>query len=197
MSTIIPFHGTLYDATVVGDVKQLVAPPYDIVDAAWQKTLHDRHPHNIIRLELGLDQPGDGPASNRYTRAGSTLRAWLTSGALKRDAQPALYYHTIEYQPPYAPRRLADENPHRVSLHRHTGSARLGQYLPARKYALGRQNRPAESAGSLQHELQPHLVALLGSSGNRDGPAGRSDQRETCCRSTFTTMWDSASSSGP
>ena len=103
MSTIIPFHGTRYDATVVGDVKQVVAPPYDIVDAAGQKALHDRHPHNIIRLELGLDQPGDGPANNRYTRAGSTLRAWLASGALKRDAQPTLYYHTIEYQPPYAP----------------------------------------------------------------------------------------------
>ncbi|MEO5954271.1 MAG: DUF1015 domain-containing protein [Nitrospiraceae bacterium] len=103
MSTIIPFHGTRYNATVVGDVKQVVAPPYDIIDAAGQKALHDRHPQNIIRLELGLDQPGDGPTHNRYTCAGSTLRDWLTSGALKRDAQPTLYYHTIEYLPPYAP----------------------------------------------------------------------------------------------
>ena len=103
MSTIIPFHGTRYDATVVGDVKQVVAPPYDIIDGAGQKALHDRHPQNIIRLELGLDQPGDNPTDNRYTRAASTLRDWLNSGALKPDAQPALYYHTIEYTPPYAP----------------------------------------------------------------------------------------------
>jgi uncharacterized protein (DUF1015 family) len=103
MSTIIPFHGTRYDATAVGDVKQVVAPPYDIIDAAGQKTLHDRHPQNIIRLELGLDHPGDDPAHNRYTRAASTLRDWLTSGALKRDTQPTLYYHTIAYTPPYAP----------------------------------------------------------------------------------------------
>ena len=103
MSTIIPFHGTRYDAKVVGDVKQVVAPPYDIIDAAGQKALHDRHPQNIIRLELGLDQPGDSPAHNRYTRAASTLRDWLKSGALKRDEQPTLYYHTIEYTPPYAP----------------------------------------------------------------------------------------------
>ena len=103
MSTIIPFHGTRYDATVVGDVKQVVAPPYDIIDGAGQKALHDRHPQNIIRLELGLDQPGDNPTDNRYTRAASTLRDWLKSGALKPDAQPALYYHTIEYTPPYAP----------------------------------------------------------------------------------------------
>jgi uncharacterized protein (DUF1015 family) len=102
MATIIPFHGMLYDTTVVGAIKQVVAPPYDIIDASGQKALHDRHPQNIIRLELGLDQPGDGPAHNRYTRAASTLRDWLKSGALKRDAQPTLYYHTIEYTPPYA-----------------------------------------------------------------------------------------------
>jgi uncharacterized protein (DUF1015 family) len=103
MSTIIPFHGMRYDPTVVGDVKQVVAPPYDVIDAAGQKALHDRHPHNIIRLELGLDHPGDGPTHSRYTRAASALRDWLKSGTLKRDAQPTLYYHTIEYTPPYAP----------------------------------------------------------------------------------------------
>ena len=103
MSTIIPFHGTRYDTTVVGDVKQVVAPPYDIIDAAGQKALHDRHPHNIIRLELGLDQPGDGPTHSRYTRAASALRDWLKSGVLQRDAQSTLYYHTIEYTAPYAP----------------------------------------------------------------------------------------------
>lgn len=102
MSTIIPFHGMQYDTTIVGDIKQVVAPPYDIIDAAGQKALHDRHLQNIIRLELGLDGPNDGPTHNRYTRAASTLRDWLMSGALKRDAQPTLYYHTIEYTPPYA-----------------------------------------------------------------------------------------------
>jgi uncharacterized protein (DUF1015 family) len=100
MATIIPFHGTTYDASVIGDVTQVVAPPYDIIDAAGQQALYDRHPHNIIRLELGLDQPGDGPTNNRYTRAGATLHDWLRSGALKRDEQPTLYYHTIDYRPP-------------------------------------------------------------------------------------------------
>ncbi|HSF67516.1 MAG TPA: DUF1015 domain-containing protein [Nitrospiraceae bacterium] len=103
MAKIIPFHGTRYDMTVVEDIKQVVAPPYDIIDAAGQKALHDRHPRNIIRLELGLDEPGDSPTHNRYTRAASSLRDWLKTGALKRDAQPTLYYHAIEYTPPYAP----------------------------------------------------------------------------------------------
>ena len=100
MAQIIPFRGTLYDPAAVGAVKEVVAPPYDIIDAAGQKALHDRHPHNIIRLELGIDQPGDDPGNNRYTRAAATLQSWMSSGALKRDAQPAIYYHTIEYAPP-------------------------------------------------------------------------------------------------
>ena len=100
MATIIPFHGTAYDASVIGDIAQVVAPPYDIIDAAGQQALHNRHPHNIIRLELGLDQPGDDLTNNRYARAGATLHEWLRSGALKRDAQPTLYYHTIDYRPP-------------------------------------------------------------------------------------------------
>ena len=86
-------------------IKQVVAPPYDIIDAAGQKALHDRHPQNIIRLELGLDQPGDSPDHNRYTRAASTLRDWLKSGALKRDAQPAalLPHDRVSHRPMLCP----------------------------------------------------------------------------------------------
>src|SRR5690242_3131378 len=100
MAHIIPFRGTLYDPATVGSIRDVVAPPYDIIDAAGQRALHDRHPQNIIRLELGIDQPGDNAANNRYTRAARTLHDWIASGALKRDAQPAIYYHTIDYAPP-------------------------------------------------------------------------------------------------
>ena len=103
MSQIFPFQGMLYDQTLVGSINDVVAPPYDIIDAEEQKRLHDRHPHNIIRMELGLDQTGDGPTHNRYTRAAATLQTWLKEGILKRDARPAVYYHTIEYTPPYSP----------------------------------------------------------------------------------------------
>jgi len=102
MAKIVPFHGTAYDASVIGDIAHVVAPPYDIIDATGQQALYNRHPQNIIRLELGLDQPGDSPTNNRYTRAGATLHEWLGSGALKRDRQPTLYYHTIDYRPPAA-----------------------------------------------------------------------------------------------
>jgi len=100
MAQIIPFRGVLFDPAVVGSVRDVVAPPYDIIDAAGQQALHDRHPQNIIRLELGQDKPGDDATTNRYSRAADTLKEWIARGALKRDAQPTIYYHTIEYQPP-------------------------------------------------------------------------------------------------
>jgi uncharacterized protein (DUF1015 family) len=103
MAHVIPFRGTLYDSSTVGDVAQVVAPPYDIIDASLQRALHERHPHNIVRLELGYDQPGDDAGTNKYSRAAATLKEWLRVGVLRRDTEPALYYHTIEYVPPSAP----------------------------------------------------------------------------------------------
>jgi uncharacterized protein (DUF1015 family) len=100
VASIIPFKGVLYDRAIVGDIAQVVAPPYDVIDEAAQRALHARHPHNVIRLELGLDEPGDGPARNKYTRAAAQLQAWLKDGALQRDSRPAVYPYSIEYRAP-------------------------------------------------------------------------------------------------
>ncbi|HEV8540265.1 MAG TPA: DUF1015 domain-containing protein [Nitrospiraceae bacterium] len=100
MATIIPFRGVLYDPDHVPDLSQVVAPPYDIIDANAQRALHDRHPNNVIRLELGLDQPNDDDARNRYTRAADLLRSWLHAGILLRDNRPAVYFYTIDYRHP-------------------------------------------------------------------------------------------------
>ncbi len=100
MASILPLQGTLYNPAVVGDIRDVVAPPYDVIDAATQRALYERHPQNIVRLELGLDEPGDGPTSNKYTRAAAWLKDWLRTGALRRDSQPAVYYHTVEYRMP-------------------------------------------------------------------------------------------------
>ena len=100
MANLIPFRGVLYDPAGVKDLSKVVAPPYDIIDAEYQRALHARHPHNIIRLELGEDKAGDTPAENRYSRAAAALTQWLRSGVLKRDSQPSIYLLMIDYQPP-------------------------------------------------------------------------------------------------
>ena len=100
MAHIIPFRGVMYDPAVVKDMAHVVAPPYDVIEVEAQQALHARHPYNVIRLELGLDRPGDGSSENRYTRAATLLRDWLAAGALRRDPEPAIYPYSIEYRTP-------------------------------------------------------------------------------------------------
>ena len=90
MANLSPFCGVLYDPTVVKDVAKVVAPPYDIIDAEYQKALYTRHPNNMIRLELGIDEAGDSSTHNRYTSASGFLKTWLNQGALRRDAAAVL-----------------------------------------------------------------------------------------------------------
>lgn len=100
MANLIPFKGVLYNPSVVQDIGKVVAPPYDIIDADYQKALYARHPNNVIRLELGLDETGDSTSSNRYTRAAGFLNEWMAQGALQRDAQPSFYLYMVDYRPP-------------------------------------------------------------------------------------------------
>lgn len=100
MAQVLPFRGVLFNPAVVGDVRNVVAPPYDIIDADGQKAFYARHPNNVIRLELGLEQATDTAADNRYTRAAKTLRDWLAGGALTRDSRPSFYLYTTKYSMP-------------------------------------------------------------------------------------------------
>ncbi len=137
MANLLPFRGVLYDQDVVGDIGKVVAPPYDVIDGDHQRALYARHPENVIRLELGQEEPGDTPDRNRYTRAAQYLAEWLTSGALRRDSVPAVYPYTVEYvvpdgQGPSARKvltgflglmELQDFGPGRVLPHENTRSA--------------------------------------------------------------------------
>ena len=101
MAHLIPFNGVLYNGDILQkDISRVVAPPYDVIDATFQQTLHARHPHNVIRLELGLDQPGDAPGHNKYSRAAATLKQWMAEKVLARDAKPAIYPYAIDYAVP-------------------------------------------------------------------------------------------------
>jgi len=88
------FHGIRYDLGHVGSLGDVVAPPYDVIDADFQDELYKQHPANVIRLILNRDEPGDDESDNRYSRAAQFLKNWKSEGVLKLDSQAALYvYH--------------------------------------------------------------------------------------------------------
>jgi uncharacterized protein (DUF1015 family) len=94
MPDISAFRGIRYDLGHVGSLSDVVAPPYDVIDADLQRALYDRHPANVVRLILGRDQAGDDERHSRYSRAARLMRSWLREGVLFTEADPAIYvYH--------------------------------------------------------------------------------------------------------
>ena len=74
------------------DLAALVTPPFDVIAPEAQARYYARDPHNIIRLELGRDEPGDDDLDNRYTRAASLFAEWRLHGVLRQD-DPSIYLY--------------------------------------------------------------------------------------------------------
>ncbi|GAA3095208.1 hypothetical protein GCM10020001_009020 [Nonomuraea salmonea] len=95
-----PFRGVRF---AVEDPAKVTSPPYDLISDADVEVLLDSHPNNVVRLILPCPPSADSsnttnaaasqPSPGRYADARETLRAWLESGVLVADAQPALYVY--------------------------------------------------------------------------------------------------------
>src|SRR5215472_5719223 len=86
MGAISPFPAVRYDPARVGDLRDVIAPPYDVISAAEQAALYERSPYNVVRLILARETP-------RADAAARALREWVGAGVLVRDAAPALYVY--------------------------------------------------------------------------------------------------------
>ena len=100
MAEIRAFRAYRYDLGRVGALSDVIAPPYDVIDPALQQALYDRSPHNVIRLILNKEEPGDDDRDNRYTRAASTsCRSWLRDDdVLVQDSARSLYVYSQEFE---------------------------------------------------------------------------------------------------
>jgi len=97
MATVRPFRALRYNTRDPLSVALVTAPPYDCIGPELQDELYRIHPHNIVRIILGKDEPGDSPDRNKYTRAADSLERWIAGGILVRDAEPALYFYQQEF----------------------------------------------------------------------------------------------------
>src|SRR5688500_3048311 len=98
MADVQAFRASRYDLGRVGNLSDVIAPPYDVIDPALQQALHDRSPHNVIRLILGKENPTDTEHDNRYTRAAQTLKGWQQEDVLVQDSARALYVYHQEFE---------------------------------------------------------------------------------------------------
>jgi uncharacterized protein (DUF1015 family) len=83
VARFVPFPALRYDPARA-ELADVIAPPYDVIDAAQRAALAARHPQNAVRIDLPDEADGDG----RYDQAGADLQAWLTDGILVQDDVP-------------------------------------------------------------------------------------------------------------
>jgi uncharacterized protein (DUF1015 family) len=93
MAAIEPLRALLYDQAVTDGLQNVVAPPYDVIDAEGRAELAARSPYNVVRVDL---PEGEDP----YTAAAEEFLSWRAEGAVVRDDTPALWALAQTYTGP-------------------------------------------------------------------------------------------------
>ena len=93
MADVQPLPGIRYSSDIVGDLAQVVTPPYDVISEEDQARYYARNPYNVIRLELGKEESGDTSLNNRYTRAAAIFGEWRINNILRQDPVPCYYLY--------------------------------------------------------------------------------------------------------
>jgi uncharacterized protein (DUF1015 family) len=126
MAEVQPLKTLRYDQSVVGPLDDVIAPPYDVIDAELRAELVARSPYNVVEIDLPVEADGD----DRYLHAETLLDHWRTQGALVREEEPAFWALDQEYTAPggsrqrrrgfFARVRVEDYGPGRIRPHERT-----------------------------------------------------------------------------
>lgn len=92
MPDLAPFSALRFDR-LAGQPGEILAPPYDVIDAAEAEALRERSPFNCVRLVLP-----EGEAPERYGLAARRLADWETDRVLERDPSPSVYVYRQTYE---------------------------------------------------------------------------------------------------
>jgi uncharacterized protein (DUF1015 family) len=124
MAEIKPLRALHYDSSVAGPLADVVAPPYDVIDAEQRAALVGRSPFNVVAVDLPQGDP------DPYAAAREMFESWQLQGALVRDGEPALWAHTQDYSGPdgqtlsrrgfFCRVRIEEYGPGRVQPHERT-----------------------------------------------------------------------------
>jgi uncharacterized protein (DUF1015 family) len=124
MAEIQPLRALRYDLERTGGLQPVVAPPYDVIDAAQRAELEARSAYNVVRIDL----PEGG--EDRYERAAEQLQSWRQEGVIVQDDTPALWTLAQDYTGPdgrhrtrrgfFARVRIEEYGPGKVRPHERT-----------------------------------------------------------------------------
>ena len=86
MPKIYPFKGWRFNKNIIGDISQVIAPPYDVINDADQSALYERSSYNYVRIILNRSA-----GMGRYSEAAKTFSEWKKNEILIQDMDPSIY----------------------------------------------------------------------------------------------------------
>jgi uncharacterized protein (DUF1015 family) len=96
MAEVKPLHALRYDQERVGSLEQVIAPPYDVIDAELRSRLVAQSPRNVVEIDL----PEDPDGGDVYEHAARTLGEWRQDGTIVHDEDPAFWVLEQDYTAP-------------------------------------------------------------------------------------------------
>ncbi len=93
MAEIEPLQALHYNLEKTGGLQNVVAPPYDVIDADQRRDLAGRSPYNVVNIDLPAGQ-------DPYGEAAKLFAAWKADDVLERDERPALWVLSQDYTGP-------------------------------------------------------------------------------------------------
>jgi len=183
MADLQPLRTLRYEPSVVGSLEDVIAPPYDVIDAELRAQLAARSPYNVVEIDL--------PPS--YAQAAATMADWQQRGVLVREDEPAVWVLRQDYDAPDGRRRTRTGVLARV---------RVDEYGPGRIRPHERTHPgPKEDRLNLTRATRTNLSPIFSLFPDRDGTAGRAMEEVAATEpfasaadldGTSNTLWRSA-----
>ena len=146
MADLQPLRTLRYEPSAVGSLEDVIAPPYDVIDAELRAQLAARSPYNVVEIDL--------PPS--YAQAAATMADWQQRGVLVREDEPAVWVLRQDYEAPDGAAPHAHRRPRAPAR----GRVRAGPDPPARAHASRAEGGPPQPHPRHAHEPVPHLQPL-------------------------------------
>jgi uncharacterized protein (DUF1015 family) len=93
MAKLEPIRALHYNLERTGGLQDVVAPPYDVIDADQRARLAASSQYNVVQIDL--PQNGDP-----YRHAAELLDSWRADGAVVQDDRPAIWALIQDYTGP-------------------------------------------------------------------------------------------------
>jgi uncharacterized protein (DUF1015 family) len=155
MAVVKPFRALRYDEHRAGPLRELVAPPYDVISAEARERYLARSPYNVVHVTL----PDDEADARR------ALTDWRGDGVLAREPEPSLWWLAQDYSGPDGIARRRDGLVAALRVEPYEA----GVVLPHERTHAG----PKEGRLRLLRETRTHVEPIfLLYEGRLDGPRG-------------------------